>query len=328
MSTAIAARAPGKAMLIGEYAVLDGAQAVVAAIDCYAVARLQLECEAPASPFIAAALTEARSELLRLGRPISANAGLPVVDTEAFSREGRKLGLGSSAAATVAAVGALFHAAGVDLTDAEHRAALHSAARRAHDAAQGVAGSGADVQAAVFGGMRTVQAGARSAETLQLPAPLELRLVATSQSASTAELVACYRAAGAGATPGRAAMAQASQRFVAACRAGAASAVLEAIAEAEAAFLALGRALGRDLCTAEHRLIAEAARRAGGVAKPSGAGGGDLAVAFLPDARAADALAQDLSARAEDPQSPYARVALLPLRISSQGVQIFRLEKS
>ncbi len=86
-------------MLIGEYAVLDGGPAVVAAIDCYAVAQLLPAADA-VSPFVAAAQAEAGAVLAGLGR--AAPGGVPVIDTAAFSLDGRKLGLGSSAAATVA----------------------------------------------------------------------------------------------------------------------------------------------------------------------------------------------------------------------------------
>ena len=64
-TTQQATRAPGKAMLIGEYAVLDGAPAVVAAVDCYAVARLG--AGEPGSPFITCAVSEAAAALAELG---------------------------------------------------------------------------------------------------------------------------------------------------------------------------------------------------------------------------------------------------------------------
>ena len=141
-TTQQATRAPGKAMLIGEYAVLDGAPAVVAAVDCYAVGRL---CPGePGSPFIACAMSEASAALAELGVSARPPAGLvPVVDTQSFSVNGRKLGVGSSASATVAAVGALLAAAGVAVDERACQRVVQRAATRAHDAAQGVRGSGA-----------------------------------------------------------------------------------------------------------------------------------------------------------------------------------------
>lgn len=316
----LAILAPGKAMLIGEYAVLDGSSAVVAAVNRYAVAQLH-ENASPASDFIRAALEQARIELLSLGP--SAPSAVPVVDTTAFAPNGRKLGLGSSAAATVAALGALFVAAGRDLLPAAHLIALHRAARRAHDIAQGEPGSGADVLASTFGGLRALEnRGAaldHCPDELQLPAPLQLRFIATGRSASTAALIKRYRSVGAAADSGRARMGQAAKRFLQACRMAAPGEILEAVAEAQSAFRVLQEALNCELLTAEHMAIADLAKQVGGVAKPSGAGGGDLAVVFLPDLKAAAALEQRLVANS----SPvYAELELLPLQISLAGCHV------
>jgi phosphomevalonate kinase len=297
-------RAPGKAMLVGEYAVLDGGPAVVAAIDCYAEATLDpaTDKRSQMTPFLVEAEREAQAELWARGRRAQ---GVPIVDTSAFSRDGHKLGLGSSAAAVVAAVGALFAQAGLDPSDAASRDALHGAARRAHDTAQGVAGSGADVLAAVFGDLRTLHC--PTTRGLTLPGELLLRLVPTSRSASTAELVARYRAVGAAAHVAGARQAAAARRFIDACLADDAGALLAAVAESQAAFFALSQALQRELVTDEHRAIIAAASRAGGAAKPSGAGGGDLAVVFLPREKAA---------------TFEAELTPLPFSISRQGVHV------
>lgn len=302
--------APGKSMLIGEYAVLDGGPAVVAAVDCYAVAQLE-PAAASVSPFIAAAQAEAGVALGQLGQV--APAGVPVVDTSAFSLAGRKLGLGSSAAATVAAVGVLFAAAGLDPEAAEVQRLVHLAARRAHDQAQGVAGSGADVLASSLGGLRALN---DSGAGVALPAPMELRFVATSRSASTAELIGLYRSRKAAAEPARQRMADAARQFLGGCRAQDVGAVLAAVREALAAFQELGEALGCELATGEHLAVAAAAERAGGVAKPSGAGGGDLAVAFFPDPDAAGRFAAELAEPGAD------GLVLLPQRLSLRGVHL------
>jgi phosphomevalonate kinase len=51
---------------------------------------------------------------------------------------------------------------------------------------------------------------------------------------------------------------------------------------------ALGESCGCPIVTPTLRLVAETARSAGGAAKPSGAGGGDLAVAFFQDREGLD----------------------------------------
>lgn len=316
-TTQQATRAPGKAMLVGEYAVLDGAPAVVAAVDCYAVGRL---CPGePGSPFIACAMSEASAALAELGVSARPPAGLvPVVDTQSFSVGGRKLGVGSSASATVAAVGALLAAAGVAVDERPSQRVVQQAATRAHDAAQGVRGSGADVLAATFGGLGVLHAPDPAWDPLvnaAPPLPAELCFVATTTSVSTAALVGRYREIGAAAQPAIQLMRTAAERFLRAWQAQDGGALLEAVEQAYSGYTALGTALDRPLITADHARIAAAAKKVGGVAKPSGAGGGDLAVVFLPPGTAAAALAQALP-----PELP-----LLNLHVSPRGLHLVEI---
>lgn len=287
------ARAPGKAMLIGEYAVLDGGPAVVAAVGCYAIARRgpELAAAPTVSPFLLAAMRAATAVIAELRLPADPARFVPLVDTSAFSDGGRKLGVGSSAAATVSALGLLCAQAGADLGDCRVLEAIRSAATRAHDEAQGVRGSGADVLAAVHGGVRVLNEQEDTA-----PLPVVLRFVATNKSAVTADLVARYREVGSAADGARADIERAATGFLRGWRAGSAKAVIDAAQAGYEAFLALAAVLDRELVTAEHATIAAAARRAGGSAKPSGAGGGDLAVVFLPDEDAAARLRTELPA--------------------------------
>jgi len=307
-------RAPGKAMLVGEYAVLDGSPAVVAAIDSFAEAMLPADSQAAPSPFIVAAQAGCQKALHGRGLDLPASLldRLPLVDTASFARDGRKLGLGSSAAATVAAVGCWYAAAGLDLESDEVRRELAATARAAHDAAQGVRGSGSDILASTWGGLRIVDSGAEAAvpTRLRLPSGLCLRLIATTESASTAQLVARYRQAGDATLPARRLLAGAAQDFIAACQAGASGPALQAIETALDGYVQLGSAIGCALATAEHLAIASAVRSLGGAAKPSGAGGGDLAVALLPDEVSAQRLADRLPAT----------LLLLPLQVSDRGL--------
>ena len=137
--------APGKLFLIGEYAVLHGGTAVVAAVDRRAVARFVPGAQ-PATPLIAEAVNVlaayARERDLRLPD------GAPLVDSSALSQDGQKLGLGSSAAALVAAMGALWDVLG----QADGTLPLELAVK-AHRQAQGGRGSGGDVAAALRGGV-------------------------------------------------------------------------------------------------------------------------------------------------------------------------------
>ena len=91
--------APGKIFLIGEYAVLDGAPAVVAAVSRAAVGQFVPGFEA-SSPFVAEAVQAA---LAGIGDHASAlPVGSVMVDSSALSMNGKKLGLGSSAAVVTA----------------------------------------------------------------------------------------------------------------------------------------------------------------------------------------------------------------------------------
>jgi phosphomevalonate kinase len=149
----VIATAPGKLILTGEYAVLDGAPALVIAVDRRVVARR--ERSVPSSPFL---LAVARELAQRYGADSpGALAALEIaVDSSAFYASSdctQKLGLGSSAAVTVAAA-ALALAAHHGTLEG-HRDEVLAIALAAHANAQGAKGargSGADVAAAVFGG--------------------------------------------------------------------------------------------------------------------------------------------------------------------------------
>ncbi len=312
MSVSVAA--PGKAMLIGEYAVLDGGPAVVAAVDCYAVARLPPPYGngQPSSPFIAAARRHAREALSRLAPGADPAVEAPLVDTASFTQGGRKLGVGSSAAATVAAVGAIFAAAGLD--PAAYHGEIVRCAAAAHDQAQGVRGSGADILASTFGGICTLPRKDAHPSRAEPPLPVRLRFVATSTSASTAALVSRYRTGGEGASIAGLAMASAATAFLAAWRDLDSAALLRAVEESFEAYLGLGFAIHQALITPDHAEVHAAARKVGGAAKPSGAGGGDLAVAFLPDMDAERAFLAALP--------PH--LSPLSLRVSATGVHDLR----
>src|SRR3954452_24923973 len=104
MSTGVVqmiATAPGKLILTGEYAVLDGAPAIVVAVDRRAVARRNA-IPRGSSPFLVAVAEEIAAR--RGASDPAARAALEVsVDSAAFYHRASKLGLGSSAAVTVAA---------------------------------------------------------------------------------------------------------------------------------------------------------------------------------------------------------------------------------
>jgi phosphomevalonate kinase len=302
MSRDRAYSAPGKVMWAGEYAVLDGAPAVMCAVARRAIARLLPE-DAPRrdlSPFLAAARAEIVAAYGAGSREADAAARV-VVDSSALQEHGTKLGLGSSAAATVAAI-----AAAIDSADPT---TVHALAHRAHAAAQaprGSRGSGADIAACVHGGFLAVVRADDPAEPMRvrhlaLPEGLTPVLVWTGEAADTPSLVARVRAYGA-ADPAafaaaRAAIAEAAARVIAALDSGDAEATVAALAAAGDALAALGTASGAPLVPASLAPLAALARRHGGAAKPTGAGGGDQILAAFATPGAAARFAADVRAQ-------------------------------
>ncbi|HEU5056758.1 MAG TPA: hypothetical protein VFU21_09530 [Kofleriaceae bacterium] len=279
-----ASSAPGKIMLVGEYAVLEGGEAVVMAVNRRARAHLG-DAPAALSPFLAAAARVVKDELGGEQANLVARA---VVDSAALCDEsGAKLGLGSSAAAITAAVA-------LALPPPGDRKLLHRLAHRAHAAAQGGAGSGVDVAASVWGGVLVCRPPDRAGDPprvapLALPPDLVLVPVWLGRPADTRVLVS--------------AMTDFARREPAACRelyariaraaadladALRASQAITAVWEGSVAAAELGRAAGVEVVTEAHRHLAERAEAVGGAAKPTGAGGGDVALGAFPGPEAAE----------------------------------------
>ena len=295
--TGRAVKAPGKAMLFGEYAVLDGGWGMVAAVDRVAIACLH--DGAPASEFVTRAAAAARLFLAVRGRESPSSDHWPIVDsTRLYSSSGeRKLGLGSSAAVTVAAFGAVLRAVDFPVDEASDRQDIFTACDGAHGTGQGARGSGLDIAAAVWGGITRARRGHALAqvEPSRWPGDVTLLLVDTGVPAETAERVRRYRALD------RAD--RATSTLLTSLRTLADRATPTRVAdpasglchEWNARLVELEKMIGLEIVTPAHRRIDELARAHGGSAKPSGAGGGDLAVCFVPSS-AAPALAAALHA--------------------------------
>jgi mevalonate kinase len=162
--TTFEVRAPGKLFVIGEYAVLHGSRALVAAIDagiscriesastwCLSAPDLGVDgtlAELPGdsrSALLRAAVMAARDEF-QLASPLR----FVVLGTCPASR--RKYGLGGSAASVVAILAAAAATVGEDLEAKRTRDRLFRRAFAVHREHQRGRGSGADVAASVFGG--------------------------------------------------------------------------------------------------------------------------------------------------------------------------------
>ena len=239
--------APGKIVLCGEYAVVDGAPAYVLAVDrgvrCAVRPGQGVETPDGDTRFVAPALEGAPPAMYRFSawNPVD----LP-----------SKPGFGGSAAACVAAC----LAAGVDKTRAFE----------IHRLVQG-GGSGLDVAASIAGGLIRFQAGGFTSASVALP---PLSVIWSGQSASTGPRVQRYRE-----WSGREAFVAESSELIACFP----DDQLRVLAEDGALLAAMARAAGVPYLTPGLERVIVLAARHGGAAKPSGAGGGDIAVALFRD---------------------------------------------
>lgn len=305
--------APGKIFLIGEYAVLDGAPAVVAAVKASAVGQFVPGFE-PESPFVDEAV---RAALAGLGERAQAlPPGSVLIDSTAFQRGGKKLGVGSSAAVVAASVAAVMEMAGLPVAD--NRQMVFSLAERAHRAAQGGLGSGADVAAAVHGGLvhyRRPPGGYPVIEQVRLPAGVRLVVFAEGTPASTPDMVRMVRAYADGNPDGYKRVMQPlraqAEDFVEALSMGNVDALLSAARSYLDGLTELGGRAGAPIVTARFQMAGDLAINLGGVAKPSGAGGGDVGVALFAD----DAAARDFASRL-----PHLGLAVVDLGLDNLGV--------
>jgi phosphomevalonate kinase len=305
------ARAPGKLVALGEYAVLEGAPALVLAVDRFCDAELAPSSAALCRLTLRAPDAETREfawnapagagliDLVREQFPPAthAQAWVGTVDSAAFFAGTRKLGLGSSTAALCAWAGVW--AAAFRPNDA--RPALQTLIEL-HRRFQGGRGSGLDVAASYHGGMiefRLDGTGVPHIGSVRLPNSVGFAGIFAGRSASTPALLARYRAFCAD-RPQQAAQLQRRLRSIAeagcaAARGDDAGAFIEAIREYGRGLGDLGLAIDADIVTAEHHVIGQQAARFGVAYKVSGAGGGDLGIVFSTDAQALEAFKQSMT---------------------------------
>jgi phosphomevalonate kinase len=258
--------APGKLVFMGEYAVLAGAPGIVVAVDrraevCFAPGDRWC-IHAPLLGLQGAPLEEARAH--PQGDLLSAllcERGAWSLQTDAFHEGGHKLGLGSSAA--LAAAAALAAEATPHLTAALARHGTFSPQ-----------GSGIDVAASVLGGVLRFQRG--DATPLPWHGQFAWIAVHVGFASDTRALVATVVEKGDLAPLVRCAE-QAMDAWLDA------DSWMDCVSEYASLLALLGQRCGVDIVSAPHRWLASLAGQMGGAYKPSGAGGGDMGVAFLPE---------------------------------------------
>lgn len=218
---------------------------------------------------------------------------------------GQKVGLGTSAAVTVAMLRAVLAAHGQRRSDAE----IAQAARDAHASGQG-GGSGYDVTAIAHGGVICYRRQPDRAEPLAWPGELAVAALFTGQAAPTADALARRALL----QPFLPQIQQAAEELLVAWRGGAVAPIVAALARCEDASEQAAAAVPGLLTPAVWRAKAHCAEHRV-QARTSGAGGGDcvLAVGRPRDVqRAADAWRQ----------AAGAVVAMLPaeLAAATQGL--------
>ena len=245
--------APGKLVIAGEYAVLDGAPALVLAINS------GVSCTFRAGPDMAIITPDGDT---RFVAPCLKDAEIGSYQFETWNPPPtqEKPGFGGSASACVAAC----VAAGRPATDAF----------AIHKSVQG-GGSGADVASSIAGGMiRFIDGNWTPTPTL---API---VVWSGRSARTGPRVQRYL--------------QWSKRddFVAESTIltdAISSTPIPAIKALSTLLRSMAEAAGLPYLTPQLEKIRSRAEELGGASKPSGAGGGDCAIALLPDIEAEQA---------------------------------------
>lgn len=313
----IEASAPGKIVISGEYAVLDGAPALVAAVDRRVTCTLSprdsggwhfvstgfdADRRISKEEVFAAPPTTLPGVVRRSIAETDAPEHLAVrIDSAPCYRDGIKLGVGSSAA-TVTAVATAF---GVLAGDAPRLTDLYEL----HAGFQG-GGSGLDVAASVTGGV--IRFEDRVASPIRLPKGIHFAFVCTGVGSPTVALLTAFDAWRRGGATAPLERLAAAAREVVDCTAHA-DAFLDALREYTDVLERFDRAARIGIFGAGHQRARNLSSRLGVVYKPCGAGGGDTGVGVSTDVDAVTAFEQEATA---------AGLVVLTMGISPQGVAV------
>jgi phosphomevalonate kinase len=328
----ITVTAPGKAVLSGEYAVLEGAPAIATAVNRRVRVSVSespgaehslttpgylagtwffrvsgdgdIEWQEPIPESTAFALVE---EVWKSFDTVNWPALAIVVDTQEFSdaTTGLKFGLGSSAAVAVALTAALQSFDSVD-TD------IGKVAGDAHDRFQGGRGSGVDIATSLHGGLIEYQRGAVATGQLRWPQGLLYRFLWSGQAAATSEKLAKF---------GDARTNNGSLQLLSGCAVAVASAWstgdCQNILESFPAYIGALRQFSVDhdlgIFDAGHEGLVQSAAAAGVVYKPCGAGGGDIGIVLTDNRDAMTAFCEQVAQQS---------FQMLDIEPGEQGVEI------
>jgi len=325
----VTASAPGKVVLSGEYAVLDGAPAVCMAVSRRARVTIATSDQAYHS-VTAPGFSDSRGKFrVGNGEPLwldgSDDFGLlehvwqaanPVVpgylaielDTREFvdARSKSKFGIGSSAALTVALSAALCRFASTDLDATEIAFAAHRQLQRG-------LGSGVDVACGLLGGLVEYSMGGGPGSQLTWPAGLAFGLLWSGAPADTGTML--ERLEQGQVRPSRAALSEAASRIAKVWRAGSVQSILDEYNAYTVVLrdFSIDHKLG--IFDAGHAGLVDAASTAGLMYKPCGAGGGDIGIVMADNE-------SDIASFVE--QATKGNFRALDMSLDECGVQVDR----
>jgi phosphomevalonate kinase len=282
--------APGRVLLVGEFSDAEDGCAVVAAITRYARAQV-----GPRADVMSGVVAEVmRQAQVTPGEILTALPTCSVSTTvDDLHENGRLSGLGWGAAAAVATAGALLETLGLPIDS--RKSLVLATAREGFRASSGRTGSDADLLASTYGGLvqicRTKEA---APQALPIDCPAELHLVLFSARSSVRPLqvlegIQRYATANrAGFDARNRVLRDCSQRFVKEISKGCTTGALWAAGRYTDELASLGTAAKVPVANELFTLASGLARHLGGVAKPTGAGNGNLGVAMFASREAAD----------------------------------------
>ena len=285
----VSSSAPGKIIVAGEYAVLLGAPAICIAVNRRA--RVSIRSAAAGTHSVSAPgyrqgevqfeniadVADDQPVLAAVWKqfPNVTQQSLSIeIDTRRFFSGDCKLGIGSSAAATVALGGAFGVIARQDCEGDQQ-------AHAAHRLLQNGRGSGADVASSYHGGVIEYRMRTAAPGRLTWPKHLHYALLWSGQSSSTAaqlqKLVEQRKSAASDA------LVAAAEAVSVAWITGTAESILVGLREYGEALRRYDDEYQLDIYAAGHADIADRAVEHGVVYKPCGAGGGDYGMAVAED---------------------------------------------
>lgn len=274
--------APGKLVLSGEYAVLNGAPAVSMAVSRRAIVTLR-EADQLLLQSVGLAANSDSSLFECVCKVLGTGdwRGAATLDTSAFadSVSGNKLGIGSSAALTVSLVRAL---AAEDLSELE----LFRCSQEAHHAFQNGVGSGVDIATSIVGGLIEYRMG-EFPKSIDWPKDLYYQILWSGVPASTSEKL--RRLARKSPTDRGADLQEAAEKVASVWNDGIAKTLLVEYRDYIRALRRFDLDHGLGIFEAGHDALAECSMPTEIVYKPCGAGGGDIGVVLGTDKQAVDA---------------------------------------